>query len=259
MKKNLRLFLFIIGMVLIVDCLVLFAHLKINFGTVVPFLIGIIFLIHAFLWQKIQRLMANKKWLKLSWHACWALFVIWFISFSIFVGVLTKQINRQKQLPQVKAVIVLGSGVNGDKPTPALASRLDKANEIIQTQPNTIPIVSGGIGFERQTSEAQIMANYLNSNYDVPLTRIRLEQQSTSTETNLKYSQPILTKNGVMLDNPIAIVTNDFHTIRAKAIAKKQGYSNIYMVASHTPLSIRFNAWFREYFAFVSGLILNEY
>ena len=58
---------------------------------------------------------------------------------------------------------------------------------------------------------------------------------------------------------PIIIVTSDFHTPRAAAIAKKQGYSNFTMLGSTTPISTRYNAWLREYFAYVSGWLLNEY
>lgn len=259
MIKLLRSLLFIVGILLTLDSLVLFAMLKINFGTVVPFIIGVIFLIHAFFWQNIQQQITNKKWLKNIWNACWMLFLFWLVSFAIFVASLVKQINAQKNIPNVAAVIVLGAGVNGNKPTPALANRLDTAHALIKKQPNVLTIVSGGTGMGRSISEAEVMANYLNNTYNVPLTRIHLEQKSTSTETNLEFSQPILQAHNVRLTNAIAIVTNDFHTIRAKAIAHKQGYTNVYMVASQTPLSIRFNAWFREYFAFISGWILNEY
>ncbi|MFX8461890.1 YdcF family protein, partial [Acinetobacter baumannii] len=32
-----------------------------------------------------------------------------------------------------------------------------------------------------------------------------------------------------------------------------------YMVAAETPLITRYNAWLREYFAYASGWLLNEY
>ena len=31
------------------------------------------------------------------------------------------------------------------------------------------------------------------------------------------------------------------------------------MISAETPLNIRYNAWLREYFAFVSGWLLREY
>ena len=72
-------------------------------------------------------------------------------------------------------------------------------------------------------------------------------------------SQAILKAQGVTLSDPIASVTSDFHTIRSAAIARHQGYQQPVLLASPTPLSIRYNAWFREYFAFVSGWLLREY
>ncbi len=252
---------------LMIDCSVLLFLFKINFGTLVPLIIGLIFVIHAIYWQNIQNFIKEKTSLTWAWYGCWAVFTLWLITFIIFVASLLQQINNQPVMTDVKAVIILGAGVNGDKPTPALASRLDKAVPIIQNHLlvknndyRPIAITAGGIGIGREVSEAYVMAKYLHDGYGIPMERILQEGKSTSTEENLAFSKPILTAKKI---NPktakIAIVTNDFHTIRAKAIAKKQGYGNVVMVASSTPLSIRGNAWFREYFAFVSGWLLNEY
>lgn len=254
-----RIVLFILGTILTLDCLVLIFLSKINFGTVIPFIIGLIFLMHAFFWVAIQKFLIKNRSYKRFWIALWGLFTIWLVSFILFVGSLINKINTQNHITQIDALIVLGAGVNGDIPTPTLASRLDKAAQLINQQPSALPIVSGGIGDGRQTSEAQVMANYLHHTYNIPLNKIKLEDKSTSTQTNLAFSKLILAENNINLNRPIAVVTSDFHTIRAKAIAKKQGFSNVVMVASKTPLSIRANAWFREYFAFVSGYILNEY
>ncbi|MGO3640564.1 MAG: YdcF family protein, partial [Psychrobacter sp.] len=116
-----------------------------------------------------------------------------------------------------------------------------------------------GVGFQRTRSEADIMATYLYETHGIEFERISQEGKSTSTEENLANSQAILEEKGLSITNPIAIVTSDFHTIRAASIAKHQGYQQPITVASPTPLSIRYNAWFREYFAFVSGWLLGEY
>ncbi len=260
MIKAIRITLFLVGAVLIIDSLVLFALLKFNFGTIVPFFIGMIFIIHAFCWQAIKAFISDKKWLKRGWYASWGLFFVWLVSFILFVFTLVQQINQQTQLNNPKAVIILGAGVNGDKPTPALANRLDKAVPIINNNPNIVAITTGGVGFGREHSEAHVMAKYLQDKHGVPISRISQEGKSTSTEENLLYSQSILANHKVNIKaDTVAIVTNDFHTIRAKSIAKKQGYDKVVMIASSTPLSIRGNAWFREYFAFVSGWLLAEY
>ncbi len=259
--KFFRLLLLIIGVVLIIDCSVLLFLFKINFGTVIPLVIGLIFVIHAIYWQAIQNFIGEKPSLTWAWYGCWAVFTPWLITFIIFVATLLQQINNQPVTTDVKAVIILGAGVNGDKPTPALASRLDKSAEIIDIQKEfPLIVTTGGIGFGREVSEADVMARYLHEQYGISMERILREGKSTSTEENLAFTKTFLLQSKI---NPktakIAIVTNDFHTIRAKAIAKKQGYGNVVMMASSTPVSIRGNAWFREYFAFVSGWLLNEY
>lgn len=257
--RFIRWILFLVGVVLAVDGLVLFTLKKINFGTVVPFLIGVIFLLHALYWQRIQTMLASRRRLKTLWKALWGLFVLWLISFAVFLVALQRQINTAATVPPVKAMIILGAGVVKGRPTAALANRLDSAVPIIRSQPQAVVITSGGIGFARQVSEADIMAKYLHDQHNIPLQRIQTEGQSTSTEENLELSKAILSANHIQLNAPIAIVTNGFHTIRAKAIAERQGYENVITVASETPLSIRFNAWFREYFAFISGWLLDEY
>ena len=154
---------------------------------------------------------------------------------------------------------MLGSGTVAGKPTPTLAKRLDTAAPLIDSQKSALVITSGGIGFGQTRSEAYIMATYLYDTYDIPLKHILQEGQSTSTAENLIYSQEILAAKGISIAEPIAIVTSDFHIIRAANIARYQGYVQPIMLASPTPLSIRYNAWFREYFAFVSGWLFEEY
>lgn len=260
MLKILRTLLILIGSVLVIDCVALMAVGKINFGTVVPFLIGAIFLVHGVYWRRIQQWLADRRWLTRLWLLCWGVFTLWLISFGVFIGLLQQQIQQSKQLQTpVAAIIVLGAGTVEGRPTPTLAARLDTAVPLLQAQPQAVVVTSGGIGLGRMRSEADIMARYLQETHDVPLERVQQEGKSTSTEENLINTKAILSSHDVALTDPIAIVTSDFHTIRSAAIARHQGYSHPIMIASPTPLSIRYNAWFREYFAFISGWILGEY
>lgn len=255
-----RLLLTVVGLVIVIDCLALMIMDKINFGTVLPFMIGAIFVAHGVYWQRIGYFIERQPLFKRLWYGLWSLFILWLVSFGVFIGVLQQQIALSKQpLPTVAAIIILGSGTVDGKPTPTLASRLDTAAPIIKAQPQALVVTSGGVGFGRQRSEAAVMASYLNEAHDIPLSRVTQEGRSTSTEENLIYTQSLLAQQGVALTAPIAIVTSDFHIIRAETIAKHQGYTQPIPVASPTPLSIRYNAWFREYFAFVSGWLLGEY
>lgn len=252
--------LVVTGTIIMVDCVALMTIGKINFGTVVPFLIGIVFVAHSIWWRAIRQVVTRQRWLRVAWYILWSTFAIWLISFGVFILALQQQIRlSEKPLPEIAAVIVLGSGTVDGKPTPTLAKRLDAAANVIQAQPNAIVITSGGVGFGRSRSEADIMATYLSEAHDIPFDRVLQEGRSTSTEENLSHSQAILASQGVSITDPISIVTSDFHTVRAAAIARHQGYRQPMTVASTTPLSIRYNAWFREYFAFVSGWALGEY
>ena len=255
-----RVILTIIGSLMIVDCTILMAVGKVNFGSVVPFLVGMVFVAHGIFWRNIIRFICQNRWLSRLWYGLWMAFFIWLISFGIFVYALQQQIKQSaKPIPEVAAIIVLGSGTVAGKPTPTLAKRLDTAAPLIDSQKSALVITSGGIGFGQTRSEAYIMATYLYDTYDIPLKHILQEGQSTSTAENLIYSQEILAAKGISIAAPIAIVTSEFHIIRAANIARHQGYQQPIMLASPTPLSIRYNAWFREYFAFVSGWLFGEY
>lgn len=260
-KRNiLRGTLLCIGLVLLLNALSLIMQKKIHLGIFLPFLIGIIFITHGLFWTRIQYFLQQRRKLRIVWICLWIGFIFWLVSFIVFAWTLQKTISQPlPTLSPIKAIIVLGSGIEGDQPTPTLASRLDTAGRIAIQQPSSIIVVSGGIGFSKKISEAEVMSNYLDTRYQIATDRIFLEKESTSTELNLHNSIPILKEQYISQSDQIAIVTSDFHILRSKAIATKQGYSNTVMIGAPTPLAIRYNAWLREYFAFISGWVLQEY
>lgn len=259
MSKLFLFCLFSCGLFLSLHSVWLFLDAKIHLGTLLPFCIGIVFCLYAIFFQTIQTF--------LSEHAYWAMlfkisviaFGIWLISLLAFYLYLAKNIAPNTLSTPVEAMIVLGSGIEGDQPAPTLKQRLDTAGTIAQQQTHSQVILTGGLGFSEKWTEAEVGSLYLQQHYAIQPTRLHLEDRSTSTELNLIYSLPILKQQNIALNAPIAIVTSDFHTVRADAIAKKLGYQNVYMVSAKTPQAIRYNAWLREYFAFMSGWILREY
>lgn len=254
-----RIFLALIGSVLFLDGAILIALKKIHIGTVIPFLLGLFFCIYAAFYYHIERFFFyHFRWHSV-WRFGWLCFWIWLISLGYFFNYLSKNNTQAQNIAPVKAIIVLGSGIENGQPSATLAKRLDRAAPITLAQPNAKVVVSGGVDFGETISEAKAMSQYLQQHYRIPASQIILEEQSTSTELNLKNSQPLLNARNITIQQPIAIVTSDFHTLRAAAIAKKQGYTNIIMLGATTPLETRYNAWLREYFAYVSGWALNEY
>ena len=254
-----RFLLLILGLVLLLDSLYLLAQKKVHIGIVLPLLIGAVFLIYAVGWHKIYPWLNQHMYIKRLWKTGWCLFALWCVSLGWFALTIQQNMRHAIESTPVKAIIVLGSGVENGKPSAALAKRLDAAVPVAKTSPQALLILSGGLDFGEQETEAVIMARYLRQHYAIPLSHMVLEDQSTSTELNLKNSKGILAQHQISLADPVAIVTSDFHTIRAAAIARKQGYQYVTMISAPTPLFMRYNAWLREYFAFLSGWVLNEY
>lgn len=254
-----RLFSAFIGTILFLDGIYLIGLNKIHLGTVLPLLIGIALLFFALFYHKIQIFVQKTSLRTHLWCFGWAVFLLWSASVFCFFLYLHLAIQNNVQQVPVKAIIVLGSGIENGQPSATLAQRLDRAAEVAAQQPTVPLIMTGGLDFREQYTEAEVMSAYLQRKFSIQATRIWLEDKSTSTDLNLKNSQAILTQHNIPLTAPIAMVTSDFHTLRAAAIAKKQGYSQIIAVAAPTPLVNRYNSWLREYFAYLSGWLLNEY
>ncbi len=115
-----------------------------------------------------------------------------------------------------KAVIVLGCKVNGETPSRMLARRLDSAYEFLCENDDVICIVSGGKGDDEKISEALAMKSYLTQK-GISADRVIMEDKSTNTYENLKFSAEILKEYDI---RDVAIVTDGFHQYRASYIAK---------------------------------------
>ena len=118
-------------------------------------------------------------------------------------------------------VVVLGCGLEGDRPSRSLLYRLRRAHSWLTEHPDTHVVVSGGQGSEEIMPEAQCMAEWLEA-HGIEKERIHQEDRSSSTYENLSFTRTVLQENG--LPEEIIIVSNSFHVYRACLIARKQGY-----------------------------------
>ena len=251
--------IFMIGAILCLDGCVLFALKKINFGSILPFVIGVFLCAYSYYYQKINLYLTRKPKLIRLWKMGWGVFFLWCMSLLFFFMYIHHHSKVDDEVEVVDAIIVLGAGIVDNQPSWALAERLDTAAEVFAKKNGAMIIVTGGLGFQQTLTEAEVMSAYLQKRHQIADESIALEDQSTSTELNLKNSQPILQRYGLNNDSAVVIVTSDFHTLRAAAIARKLGFKNIATVGAMTPIGIRYNAWLREYFAYISGWLLNEY
>lgn len=253
-----RTLLALLGTLLLVDALVLMGMGHFNVGVVLPAMLGIAALWLSWKWRSVQHWRSIRPLHKRLWSLGWAGFTLWLISLFWFWSHLFGLGLAPQQVPPVQSIVVLGSGTLDGHPRPVLATRLDTAAELAKLQPQALVAVCGGVDWGEKESEAEVMARYLQQRHGIAAQRLVLEKLSTSTELNLKLSRPLLAERGVAADAPMAMVSSDFHLMRAMNIAKRQDLPQVYPVAAPTPLATRFNAWLREYFAMASSWLLGE-
>ena len=91
------------------------------------------------------------------------------------------------------------------------------------------------------------MARYLMEN-GIPEEQIYLEDRSTSTRENLRYSRAFTDPE----HDRIGIVTNGFHMYRALLTAGQEGYKNVYKIPASSNPVFQINYMTREFFAVIS-------
>ncbi|SPA10706.1 conserved membrane hypothetical protein [Cupriavidus taiwanensis] len=254
-----RLALALVGAVLLGDAAALMGMGLFNFGIVLPGSVGIAFLLLALCWDGVARWRKSDRRRQVLWRAGWIAFAVWLVT----VGVFFYDIRSGMGVPapagtSVKAIVILGSGTPNCEASPTLIARLDQGLVQAQRWPEAKVVVSGGQDFGLRCVEADIMADYLVAR-GVAADRVIREGRSTSTEENLVFSRRLLEGQGVDANDPVVVVTSDFHVRRAVKIAGKAGFGKVAGVGAGTPLYLRYNAWLREYFAAISGWALREY
>ncbi|MDR0818102.1 MAG: YdcF family protein [Oscillospiraceae bacterium] len=220
-----RIFLLIIGVLLLVNAVLVAVMTSFNAGWVIEGVIGTVFLLYAILWNRLTRIKAI--------NVIVAIILVLIILGAMFVAVYgsidTAEHNE-------KAIIVLGAGIRGETVTTVLAARLDKALEFYNERGKSefVIVVSGGQGQGESISEAEAMGRYLIYNGVHPL-KIYREPDSTSTYENLKFSKALLDE---LFNEPyeIAVVTNNFHVFRAEMIARYCGFETVEHLGAYTEL-----------------------
>ena len=156
----------------------------------------------------------------------------------------------------VDAVIVLGAGVNGETPSAALGSRIRAAEAYLERHPDVPVVLSGGQGPGEDISEAEAMRRRLEDTVENPLL---LEDRSTSTAENFRFSKALLEARGLDTETAvIAVVTNDFHCFRAHMIAQRQGLRIVDVPAELPWWWLTANYYAREAFAVVKTAVFDR-
>ena len=179
-----------------------------------------------------------------------AVMVLYFAMLSVMM---LRSIYNKPDKPNV--VVVLGCQVRGDRPSKMLRRRLDAALELLEKYPDVKCVVSGGKGDDENISEAECMRNYLVEE-GISEDRIIMEDKSTTTFENLKFSLEKLDERGISRD--ITIVTDGYHQYRASLIAKEQGAGEVTSYSADTEFRHVASHWVREWFALTKFFIFGS-
>ena len=85
----------------------------------------------------------------------------------------------------------------------------------------------------------------------VPEQQIISEEKSTSTEENFAFSRQLMEQAGLRAEEPILLVSNDFHCYRAKQYAAMAGFAKVTALAAPTPFTAIIPCYLREVAALV--------
>jgi uncharacterized SAM-binding protein YcdF (DUF218 family) len=180
----------------------------------------------------------RKKWILIA-----SLFI--FIM-TIYFGYLHLKIREHslfRATDRAEYIIILGARVKGTTPSLSLQYRIDAAATYLNQNPQAIALASGGQGPGEEITEAEAIKKGL-MNQGIDESRIIVENQSTSTIENIKFSKKLIPND---LEKGL-LVSNDFHLFRAKMIAKDYGLK-LEGLPARTPTVALVKSYTREYLA----------
>ncbi|MFD0670277.1 YdcF family protein [Cohnella sp. GCM10027633] len=148
--------------------------------------------------------------------------------------------------------IVLGAGLWGDEPSPALKERLDYAIELYDDGMFGRIIVTGGKATpSSKITDAEGARNYLTGR-GIPEDEIALDNLSKDTYENLTYARDIMAERGWQ---SAVVVTHGYHGSRAADMARKLRFSPVQVqVTDSKVLSIHYHEA-REVLAYTKWLV----
>jgi len=150
-------------------------------------------------------------------------------------------------------IIVLGASVKGETPSLTLGRRIKKAKEYLEIHPDSLAILSGGQGPSENITEAEAMRRYLVDG-GIDESRLFLEEKSTSTMENIKFSYIIIDNQSQNVEQKVIVISSRFHLLRSQIIAKKQGFS-VKGIGSTTLIYLLPNYYLREFFGIFYELV----
>lgn len=199
--------------------------------------------------------MKKKQWLR----ALLGLLLAVLLAFGALLGaVLYGAYDHIQGDPQI--MVILGCQINPWGPSVLLQDRLDKALDYLEDHPDMTVVVSGGQGPDEHISEARCMYDYLTE-HGVDEEQILLEDRSSNTVENLRYTMELLADEGYDTTADMVVVSNGFHLTRVRMLWSRvcggdDNLSTLAAPSSHVPS--RLKMYIREPLALVKSFVFDR-
>lgn len=171
-----------------------------------------------------------KKYFKLKARLCsntavkvlWRAVQVCCIIFAVYAAAISGLMIYCSSIPPVEnsTAVVLGAQVRNGKASTPLMQRINAGVKYLNENEDASAVVTGGQGDDEAMSEAECMLENMTGD-GIDESRIYVEDKAENTEQNIKYSYEIIKEND--LNKNLAVVTDSYHQLRARLIAKKQG------------------------------------
>ena len=193
-----------------------------------------------------------KRWVKLTVVSLACLAAL--ISVINLAFILTPAVADSRE--KADHVILLGGGISKDGVLPkSVISRVEKAAEYLNKNPDSICVVTGGTLGWLPYAEAPELKRQL-AERGVSPDRILVEDQAKDTIQNFQLSCKMLAEHKGMtyaevLSTPTLIVTSRFHLRRSQRLARRMGFTNIKGIPAACPPVYVLHNYVREICAYV--------
>ena len=224
MKKVVRLLLTFFGTVILLNSIIVAIRSNLHLGVTLTFALGLILFFAGIFCEYAEKYIPR---------IVRYVFIAGVVLSIVFMTALFGYDKKTNVSYSEDAVIVLGSGIQGEEVSESLRNRLDVATRYYQQNPKVIIIVSGGQDPQETITEALAMEQYLLEQ-GMPAEQIIKEQMATSTRENFLYSKEMLDRQ-LGDAYKVAFISNDYHIYRAKLIAQNVGFDEITYLGSNTP------------------------
>jgi len=176
---------------------------------------------------------------RFSWQRTLNRALLWLLGICVvYVGIVTYTVSTQSRIDDTReadAAIVLGAAMWAGAPSPVLRARLDHALALYRAQTVTYIIVTGGIGYGDNMSEAEGSANYLIEQGVDPANILR-ETQGRSTYQSLVGAATVASPKGIQR---VLLVSDPFHMLRSLKMAHDIGFEAYASPTKTSPISTR--------------------